>query len=107
MVATSNGIDGRLLEAARALLAGGRGTPDGRPMSLPEFLSLRCRELLAACPTSIGDDERLLRQLEGGAGGAAAAAAADVRPEQLQTAVRYRLCKKRVLQATLDALQGA
>ena len=112
MVATANGLDSRLLQAAQALLAAGRGSPDGRtPLSLPQFLAQRCRLLLSAYPTSIAEDEALLRQLESGGSAAAAAAAAaaaeggeKLRVEQLQTAVRYRLGKKRVLQATLAAM---
>lgn len=122
MVATANGLDSRLLQAAQALLAVGRGSPDGRtPLSLPQFVAQRCRQLLDAYPTSVAEDEALLRQLESGGSAAAAAVEAaaaaaatargraaagggEVRAEQLQTAVRYRLGKKRVLQATLAAM---
>jgi hypothetical protein len=116
MVATANGLDSRLLQAAQALLAVGRGSPDGRtPLSLPQFVAQRCRQLLAAYPSSIAEDEALLQQLDSGSSAAAAAAAAvaapagatggeQLRTEQLQTAVRYRLGKKRVLQATLVAI---
>lgn len=111
MVATANGLDSRLLEAAQALLAVGRGSPDGRtPLSLPQFVARRCCQLLAAFPTSMEEDEALLRQLESSGGSAAAAtgqAATDgelLPPEQLRTAVRYRLGKKRVLWTTLAAM---
>ena len=132
MVATANGLDSRLIQAAQALLAAGRGSPDGRSaMSLPDFVAARCKQLLAGYPTTLEEDEALLQQLEqqqrqrqqqqqqhGGAGrteaalaapaaaeAAAAAAAAGVRPGQLATAVRYRAGKKRVLHATLAAVR--
>lgn len=111
MVATANGIDARLLQAAQALLQAGRGSPSGRePMTLPAFLTARCRQLLAAFVTSIEEDDALLQRLEAGGDQAAAAAAAvggGCRVHQLATAVRYRLGKKRVLQATLLAMQEA
>ena len=111
MVATANGLDSRLIEAAQALLAAGRGSPTGQPMSLPAFLTARCRQLLEAFPTSVEEDAALLQRLQAGgeqAAAAAATAAGDgVRPQQLEVAVQYRLGKKRVLQATLQAMQGA
>jgi len=133
MVATANGLDVRLMDAAQALLAVGRGSPTGQPMSLPEFLRLRCQQLLAAYPTTLEEDEALLERLRGEEEAAAAAgsssssdaaaasqvaaAARDAqdggmssqgrqpRLAQLATAVRYRAGKKRVLHATLAAVQ--
>lgn len=114
MVATAGGLDERLLRACSAFLAVGRGSPNGRdPMTLPDFLAARCRQLLGCYPTSAAEDEALLRRLQeegssgiGGGAEQAAAAQAGVRRQQLQTAVRYRLGKKRVLQATLAAVTG-
>ena len=114
MVATSNGIDQQLLHAAQALLAAGRGSPTGQAMSLADFLRQRCQQLLGGYPTSLQEDEQLLRQLQGGAAAAvgAAAGAAEgagaagdaLRREQLETAIRYRMSKKRVLHSTLAGL---
>jgi hypothetical protein len=105
MVATSNGIDQQLLHAAQALLAAGRGSPTGQAMSLADFLRQRCQQLLAAYPTSLQEDERLLRQLQGSAAAAEEAAGDAPRREQLETALRYRMGKKRVLHSTLAGLQ--
>lgn len=109
MVATANGIDSRLLQAAEALLAAGRGSKSGREyMTLPAFLEARCHQLLEAYPTSIAEDKALLQQLEEGQLGEGTSrdgGGSACRPEQLQAAVRYRLGKKRVLQATLESVQ--
>lgn len=108
MVATAAGLDSRLLEAARALLLAGRGTPDGKGMTLPNFLAARCRQLLGGYPTSIAEDEALLRELQQEGAAAAAAAegsGAELRRQRRRTALRYRLGKKRVLQATLESVQ--
>lgn len=140
MVATANGLDARLMQAAQALLAAGRGSPDGQPMSLAQFLRLRCEQLLAAYPTTLEDDAALLARLEAQlaeqqraaltgqrgpqqaqqgaaeqrraftpAAARAVPAEAEESPrlQQLATAVRYRLGKKRVLRLTLDAAQAA
>ena len=109
MVATAQGIDERLLQAAQALLAAGRGSPDGRPMSVADFLGQRCRQLLDALPTSASEDMALLREAGAVAEAVAGAAEAEggereLAQQRLITALRYRLGKKLVLQATLDAL---
>lgn len=65
MVATAQGLDARLMQAAQALLAAGRGSPDGRPMSLADFLQRRCEQLLAGFPTTLEEDEALLARLQG------------------------------------------
>ncbi|KAL4421162.1 hypothetical protein ABPG77_000797 [Micractinium sp. CCAP 211/92] len=136
MVATANGLDARLMHAAQALLAAGRGSPDGRPMSLGEFLQRRCEQLLDAYPTTLEEDEALLARLEAKLAQQRQAAAegqqarqdtprqqqvptpgeaADVpggqgvppRLEQLAMAVTYRAGKKRVLRSTLAAASAA
>lgn len=88
---TSAGIDGRLLAAADAILRA-RPPRDGLPPpSLPEYLSQHCHELLSSYPTSIAEDEALLRSAAGTA-------------EPLRTALRYRLAKKRTLDCVLKSL---
>ena len=114
MVATASGIDARLMQAAQALLAVGRGTADGQPISLRDFLRHRCQQLLAGYPTSVEEDEELLQRLESSreessaassGNGDTAAARQQLRPQQWATAVRYRLGKKRVLLATVAGLE--
>lgn len=124
------------MHAAQALLAAGRGSPDGRPMSLGEFLQRRCEQLLDAYPTTLEEDEALLARLEAKLAEQCQAAAAgqqarqetsrqqqvptpgeaaDVpggpelppRLEQLAMAVTYRAGKKRVLRSTLAAASAA
>ena len=82
MVVTSSGMDGRLLAAAEALLRLRPPLAGALPPTLPEFLRHRCHELLSSYPTTLQEDEALLESgIEG----------------PLETAVRYRLAKKRVL----------
>lgn len=102
MVATAAGIDSRLLEAAQALLMAGRGSPTKQPLSLPDFLQMRCEQLLAEFPTSLEEDAHLLSDLRAAA--PSLQLPEGVRLQQLATAVEYRLGKKRVLRATLDSL---
>jgi hypothetical protein len=104
MVATAAGIDSRLLEAAQALLMAGRGSPTGQPMSLPDFLRRRCEQLLAGFPTSLEEDEQVLRELQNSRAAPSALLPEGGRHQQLATAVAYRLGKKRVLESTLKGL---
>ena len=96
LVVSAGGFDGRLLQAAGAALeavappalagaAGGREAGEG----LRELLAARCSELLARYPTSAEEDEALL---------------AGNPPPRLETALRYRLGKKRVLLGALAQL---
>lgn len=62
LVVTAAGMEQRLYNAASALLQ--RCRCQGSPPSVGRFLAARCRELLASYPTSLAEDERLLRQLE-------------------------------------------
>jgi hypothetical protein len=99
MVISEAGIDERLLHAAQALLAirraEGRG-PDGRPLSVPEFLAARCHEVLARYPTSAEEDAAVLEGSEG-----------ETLQSSARTAIAFRLGKKRVLRTVLAQLEGA
>jgi hypothetical protein len=84
LAAAAGGLDARLAAAAGAAarLAGG--------LDPAEALRRRCATALAAAPTSLAQDEALLER--GSLGGA------------LETAVRYRLGKKRILRDALAQL---
>ena len=111
MVVTTHGVDARLMEAAQAvLLARSARDGGGRPLTLPRFLRRRCVELLAACPTTLEEDEAALAAClggdgSGGSGGEGVGGASGDSPAAL--ALRFRAGKKRVLTATLAALEDA
>jgi hypothetical protein len=93
MVVTAQGLDGRLIEAVNAALRSRPPAAGQAPLSLSEFIAKRCMEALEAFPTTIEEDVALLNALGAMEG------------EELQTAVRYRVAKKRTLHAVLRQMQ--
>jgi hypothetical protein len=72
-----------------AVGSGSSDSDDGWPAVLQMAVAERCHELLAALPTSVADDERLLQ--------------AGTHHELLAAVVQYRLAKKAVLRALAKA----
>jgi hypothetical protein len=93
MIGTMYGVDQRLLLMAEKLIEKQKqeGALQPRFNSVQDVVRERSREFLAALPTTIEQDERVLRQQEKGT--------------RLEMAVKYRLGKKMILAALIDEMK--
>ncbi|KAK9815507.1 hypothetical protein WJX72_004787 [[Myrmecia] bisecta] len=91
LVVTAEGFDGRVLAAAQGLLSLHQHLPSPiRHMTIGEFLHQRCQHLMQQFPAPLEEDRALLDRPDISANTA--------------MSIRYRMAKKRVLQAAIDAV---
>ena len=98
MIATAEGLDGRLTQSIQTALFLIEKTITHSSMTVPQVIVSRCRQLLNSFPTTLEEDEKILTVLIDDDDDESL----DDRQEQLKTAIRYRMGKKKILMAVLE-----